>query len=81
MMNGLHLTSRYSTAWVTSKLTLTRIVMDEIEFKRAYNDLVTRINDPSMPAEVRPTLNLMLQMMWTLHERIQEMQLEEDDDE
>ena len=81
MMNGHLSTSRYSTAWVTSKLTLTRIVMDEIKFKKAYNDLVTRINAESMPVEVRPTLNLMLQMIWELHERLLEMQMEEDDEE
>ena len=55
--------------------------MDEIEFKQAYNDLVTRINTEAMPVEVRPTLNLMLQMIWELHERLLELQIEEDDDE
>lgn len=82
MMNGLHSTSRYSTAWVTSKLTLARIAMDEIEMKQVYNQCVTDIQEaPELSAKTRKTLNNMLQMIWELHERLLEMQLEEDDDE
>lgn len=80
MMNGLHSTSRYSTASAASKQTLTRIAMDEIEMKQTYNQCVTLVNENN-PLSTRQALNLMLQMIWECHERILEMQIEEDDDE
>lgn len=81
-MNGLHSTSRYSTASAASKQTLTRIAMDEIEMKQVYNQCVTDIQEaPELSAKTRKTLNNMLQMIWECHERILEMQIEEDDDE
>lgn len=54
--------------------------MDEIELKQTYNECVTLINTDN-PLNFKRALNLMLQMIWQLHENIQEMQVEEDDDE
>ena len=82
MMNGLHSTRPYSTVSVQSKQTYTRIAMDEIEMKQTYNQCVTDIQEaPELSAKTRTTLNNMLQMIWELHERLLEMQVEEDDDE
>lgn len=59
--------------------TLGRIVMDEIEMKQVYNQCVTDIQEaPELSAKTRKTLNNMLQMIWELHERLLEMQIEED---
>jgi hypothetical protein len=54
--------------------------MDEIEFKQLYNhacDAVDRINAP----EIKTAMLSVLQLVWDVHERLVEMQVEEDDDE
>lgn len=66
-------------------LTLTRIVMDEVEFARAYNNLrvlITAIDQPDQLSitNIRNALLTIAAMMDGLHQRITEMQLEEDDE-
>ncbi len=54
--------------------------MDEIEFKRFYNyacDACDRINEP----EIKSAVMSVLQLVYDVHERLIEMQVEEDDDE
>jgi hypothetical protein len=56
--------------------------MDEIEMRQSYNEAVKLINDVAVPGyDLRKALNLMLQMIWDVHERLVDMQMEEEDDE
>jgi hypothetical protein len=68
-----------------TKQTLTRIVMDEIEFKQTYDQCVNLINhgpEDGSKTRAQKALNHMLSMIWQLHEDVQEIQLAfEDDDE
>lgn len=60
--------------------------MDEIEMKKAYNDCVNMIGsvpitEGGVGQNITRSMFLMLMMIWECHERILEMQVEEDDDE
>jgi hypothetical protein len=62
-----------------NRKTLTRIVMDEIDFHREYYkilDVVKEMED----ARTKKSMMLMLQLMQGLLEMILEMQVEEDDE-
>ena len=62
------------------RITLTRIIMDEVEFKRFYNhacNMADKITEP----DTKSAIMCVLQLVWDVHERLVDMQLEEDDDE
>ncbi len=54
--------------------------MDEIEFKQAYNKVCDHIDRVTAP-ETKQALLYLLELVWDVHERLVEMQVEEDDDE
>jgi len=59
---------------------MSRIVMDEIEFKQLYNhtcDMIDKLTDP----DTKRVALCCLQMLWDIHARLIDMQLEEDDEE
>ena len=54
--------------------------MDEVEFKRFYNhacNMADKITEP----DTKSAIMCVLQLVWDVHERLVDMQLEEDDDE
>lgn len=54
--------------------------MDEIEFKQTYDtaaDSISRVSDPA----IKTALALLGQLVWSLNERIIEMQSYEESDE
>jgi len=60
-----------------SELTMWRITMAEIEFKRAYNGAVTAAEKITAP-ETQNAMMLVLQLVNALREQIEELQEAED---
>jgi hypothetical protein len=63
-----------------TKQTLTRIVMDEVEFHKGYHQALDAAEKIGAPDTKRAVM-LMLQLMQGMFEMIQDLQLDEDDDE
>jgi len=61
-----------------SELTMWRITMDEIEFKRAYNEAVTAAEKITAP-ETKNAMMLVLQLVNALREQIEELQEAEEE--
>lgn len=60
-----------------TNLTITRIVMDEIEFLNVYNSAVTAAEKIAAP-ETKQFAMLVLQLVNALREQVAEIQMEED---
>ena len=60
-----------------TNLTITRIVMDEIEFLNVYNAAVTAAEKIAAP-ETKQFAMLVLQLVNALREQVAEIQMEED---
>jgi len=56
--------------------------MDEIEFKQLYNHACDLVDGSKHDVEMaKSAMMTILQLVWDVHERVTEMQIEEDDDE
>jgi len=63
---------------VSTCITITRIVMDEVEFASFYNSAVTAAEKITAP-ETKNAMMLVLQLISALREQVAELQLEEDE--